>query len=58
VQDPARTKDETNEDDKKMPAIESNKPSQSAKAESNDQKGDGVIQGTTTAVTNFMQRPM
>jgi hypothetical protein len=47
-----RTKDETNQDDKKMPAIESNKPSQSAKTENNDQRGDGVIQDTTTVVTN------
>ena len=36
-----------------MPTIENNKPSQSAKTEGNDQEGDGVIQGTTTAVTNL-----
>ena len=48
-----RTKDETNEDDKKMPASESNKPSQSAKTENNDQKGDGVIQDTLTVITNL-----
>jgi hypothetical protein len=35
VQDPTRTKDETNEDDKKMLAIENSKPSQSAKTEGN-----------------------
>jgi hypothetical protein len=36
-----------------MPAIENNKPNPSAKTEGNDQKGDGVIQDTTTAVTNL-----
>ncbi len=36
-----------------MRAIENNKPSQSAKTEGNDQESDGVIQGTTTALTNL-----
>ncbi len=36
-----------------MPAIEKSKPSQSAKTEGNDQKGDGMIQCTTTAITNL-----
>ncbi len=53
VQGPTITKNETNKDNKKIPAIENNKPSQSAKTEGNDQEGDGVIQGTTTAVTNL-----
>ena len=53
VQDSTKAEDATNKFDKKMPAIEKDKPSQSAKTEDIDPKDDDAIQGTTTPRTNW-----
>ncbi len=50
---PTEAKDETKKDDKKKPAIEKDRPSQSTKTEETDQKGDGAIKTSTTYVTNL-----
>jgi hypothetical protein len=54
VQDSTKAKDATNKDDEKMPAIDTDKPSQGAKKEEDiDAKDKDPFQGTTTPITNF-----
>ncbi len=50
---PREAKDATNNEDKKMPAIEKDKASQGAKAKEINQEDDGALQTSIAPVTNF-----
>ena len=53
VHNPKEAKDATNDDDRKMPAIEKDKALQGAKTRDVDQKDDGVLHTSTTPVANL-----